>query len=271
MTTLSVPNWKNGSNILDLKVPAALEDTIQFAKKSPMEWFNNVMGGDGITPSQVTMFSGDPGIGKTTTMAQFADALTGTAKCKTSGKRVIVLLNTAEESLYQLRKVCKRLGLKHGFVAGQHKMMGDIEAHVDELQKENPDARIVVILDSLQVIDDGYYKDGGITSGTHGRVMERIIDHAKKRWSTWFVICQVTKSGEAAGKNSLVHAGDCHLRFYYDRQKKSSTSGERLMSTTKNRFGSAGIVFVLGMGDSGIYSKGALIDIMSGEEPSDSE
>lgn len=271
MTTLSVPNWKNGSNILGLKVPAALEDTIQFPAKHSMAWFNQVMGGEGITPSQVTMFSGDPGIGKTTTMAQFADALTGAARCKESGKRVIVLLNTAEESLYQLRKVVKRLGLKSGFVAGQHKMLKDIIAHVDELQAENPDARIVVILDSLQVIDDGYYKDGGITSGTHQRVLDAVIDHAKKKWSTWFVICQVTKSGEAAGKNSLVHAGDCHLRFYYDRAKKSNTSGERLMSTTKNRFGSAGITYVLGMTSDGIYSKGALIDIMSGEDPTDGE
>jgi hypothetical protein len=116
-----------------------------------------------------------------------------------------------------------------------------------------------------------YARSRGITSGTHQRVLEAVIDHAKKKWSTWFVICQVTKSGEAAGKNSLVHAGDCHLRFYYDRAKKSNTSGERLMSTTKNRFGSAGITYVLGMSSDGIYSKGALIDIMSGEDPADGE
>jgi len=261
-----VIGWKN-ANIMSLEVPAALNDCMMLPETSPMAWMNEVMGGEGLTPSSVTMFSGDPGIGKTTMMIQLADALMKKGFCKDSGKKVIVIINTAEESLYQMRKACGRVGITTGFIAGQDNTWDALEAHVNKVQKENPDARVVVITDSLQTIDDGYYKDGGITSGTHQRVLEKIVSHAKTQWSTWIVISHVTKDGSTSGKNTLIHAVDAHLTFRFDRKKNSATYGERLISTTKNRFGSAGIVWVLGMTKTGIVAKGPLLDL----ETSDSE
>lgn len=259
-----VQGWKHGKNIMGLDIPEALDDTICLPEKHPMAWFNQVMGGDGLTPSQVLLFTGDAGIGKSTTLLQLADAFQGKGTCKNSGKKVIVIYNTNEESLYQVRRVIRRLGLKCGFIAGQDRMLSALIAHVDEVQKKNPDARVIVIQDSLQTLDDGHYADGGITSGTNMRCMEAIVKHAKEQWSTWIVIGQVTKGGEASGKNSLIHAADAHLRFRFDTSKKSVTHGERLMHTTKNRFGSAGITYVMGMSASGVFSKGAYTDIIDG-------
>lgn len=262
-----VPGWKNGQNIMSLEVPPELDDVISLPKKHRMAWFDDVMGGEGITPSQVIFFTGDPGIGKTTTVLGLADAYHAEGRCKVTGKKVIVVYNTNEESLFQVRRTVRRLDLKKGFIAGQDRMLSDLLEHVDQVQAAHKNARVLVVQDSLQVLDDGHYKDGGITKGTNLRVMESIIKHAKEKWSTWMVIGQVTKSGESAGNNSLIHAGDTQLRFRRDKKKNSATFDERLMWTEKNRFGCAGVTHVLGMMESGVYSKGRLIDIVNGEGP----
>lgn len=261
-----VPGWKNG-NIISLDIPKELDDTLSISdKKSSMSWFNDVMGGEGLTPSQVVLFTGDPGIGKTTTLLQLADAFHGAGRGKDSNCRVIVIYNTNEESLFQVRRTVRRLNLKDGFLATQFRMLNDLLAFVDKTQASHPSVKILVIQDSLQTLDDGYYKDGGITSGTNLRCMEAIVKHAKEKWSTWIMIGQVTKNGDSAGKNSLIHACDAHLQFRFDTAKRSETCGERLMHTSKNRFGSAGVTYVLGMTEKGTYSKGRLIDLVGADK-----
>ena len=182
-----VPGWKNG-NIISLEIPKELDDTLTIKNpKHTMAWFNDVMGGEGLTPSQVILFTGDPGIGKTTTLLQLADAFHGSARGKVSGCPVIVIYNTNEESLFQVRRTVRRLDLKDGFLATQFRMISDLLAFVDKTQAANPKAKILVIQDSLQTLDDGYYKDGGITSGTNMRCLETIVKHAKEKWSTWIL------------------------------------------------------------------------------------
>lgn len=265
-----IPDWKQGSNINTLEVPPELDDTLSLPKKHPMAFFDDVMGGEGLTPSQVVMFTGDSGVGKTTLTLGLANAYHGKAK-SVSGKKVIVIYNTQEESLYQVRRTVRRLKLGDGFIAGQDRMLGGLLNHVDNVQKQHKNARVIVIQDSLQALDDGHYKDGGITSGTNIRCLEAIIKHAKEKWSTWLVIGQVTKSGEASGKNALIHACDAHLTFRFDTAKKSPTAGERLMRTVKNRFGCAGITHVLGMTEDGVFSKGRMLDIINGDVSADSD
>jgi Mrp family chromosome partitioning ATPase len=103
-----VIGWKN-ANIMSLEVPAALNDCMMLPETSPMAWMNEVMGGEGLTPSSVTMFSGDPGIGKTTMMIQLADALMKKGFCKDSGKKVIVIINTAVSRYIKCEKLVAEL------------------------------------------------------------------------------------------------------------------------------------------------------------------
>ena len=97
-----------GTNILDIEVPEHL--TRKF--RTGLSFVDGAMGGQGFTPSSVTLFTGTPGAGKTTLMLTLADAATK--------QGATVLFNTAEESLYQTAMTAKRLRLKHGFDAHMH-------------------------------------------------------------------------------------------------------------------------------------------------------
>ena len=53
-----------GTNILDIEVPEALKKKF----KTGLKFVDGAMGGEGFTPSSVTLFTGEPGAGKTTMM-----------------------------------------------------------------------------------------------------------------------------------------------------------------------------------------------------------
>ena len=78
----------NNTNILDIEVPEELKKKL----RSGLEYFDDALGGQGFTPSAVTLFTGTPGAGKTTMMLELADNLTKSG--------AVVLFNTAEESLH---------------------------------------------------------------------------------------------------------------------------------------------------------------------------
>ena len=117
-----------GTNILDVKVPTQLRKKV----KSGLSYVDAAFGGEGFTPSCVTLFTGTPGSGKTTMMLKLADSIT-----KNGG---IVLFNTAEESLFQVKLVAERLNLKHGFHAGGETHMPTLLEKCDELcnKRGNP-------------------------------------------------------------------------------------------------------------------------------------
>ena len=237
--------WKRNTNILDLDVPPELERSI----KTGIKWFDGAMGEDGITPSTSMLLTGTPGAGKTTLALQLADAITGAGN--------ICLFNTGEESLLQIRKVAKRLHMKHGFVAGQDTLVKDIITHADSLRKNNPSKQIFILLDSLQTLDDGKYKDGSTNSMTQLRAIELITSWCKENFGVAITIGQVTKSGEFAGKQQVKHAVDVHGHMFIDEQKSSDTYGERLFQIHKNRFAPAGKTFILGITAQGLYEKGS--------------
>ena len=145
-----------GTNILDIEVPAHLK--VKF--KSGLGYVDGAMGGEGFTPSAVTLFTGTPGAGKTTLMLTMADAMTK--------QGAIVLFNTAEESLYQTAMTAKRLNLKNGFRCGNSASITEIIENAETMYKEAKKAgkQFVLIVDSLQCLDDDKYSSGKITSGT---------------------------------------------------------------------------------------------------------
>jgi predicted ATP-dependent serine protease len=62
-----------GTSIQDIKVPEILKIRV----KTGLRYFDNVLGGEGFTPSMVTLFTGTPGAGKTTMMLTLANSLQG--------------------------------------------------------------------------------------------------------------------------------------------------------------------------------------------------
>jgi predicted ATP-dependent serine protease len=102
-----------GTNILNLTIP----DKLRERYKCDIPFIDDAFGGEGFTPSTITLFTGEPGAGKTTLMLTLADALTSSG--------YLCLFNTAEESLYQVKMTCERLELYNGFVAGQENYVID--------------------------------------------------------------------------------------------------------------------------------------------------
>ena len=61
-----------GTNILDIEVPAALRKRVP----TGIKYFDDALGGKGLTPSAVYYFCGTPGSGKTTMMLTLANSIT---------------------------------------------------------------------------------------------------------------------------------------------------------------------------------------------------
>ena len=113
-----------GTNILNVRVPKALRNKF----KSGLDFVDCALGGEGFTPSQVLLFTGTPGAGKTTMMLTLADQIT-----KNGG---LVVFNTAEESLFQVKLIAERLGLKSGFAVGQETHVPTLLEACDKLRSK---------------------------------------------------------------------------------------------------------------------------------------
>lgn len=249
LNAANLKNLKNCTNVLELVVPPELERTVA----TGVEWFDQAIGGEGMTPSSAMIFTGTPGAGKTTAMLQVADAITGAGH--------VCLFNTGEESPLQVRKVVKRLECKNGFYIGQDEKVEKILEHARKIMAEpkNKGKQFFLICDSLQTLDDGKYTNGYTNSMTQVRAIEELTDFAKtKPFPIVIVIGQVTKGGEFAGKQQVKHTVDIHAHLYVDMGKKSETYGYRLFEVQKNRFGCTGITFILNMHKNGLKEVGTI-------------
>lgn len=241
---VGIKGLKRGTSINDIEVPKQLRDR----KKVGISWFDDALGGEGFVPSSVMMLTGTPGAGKTTLLLQLANAITAAGH--------ICLYNTGEESLFQVKMVVERLALREGFVVGQDTVVTDLLAHADSLRKANPGKQVFILQDSLQTLNDGKWGDA-TNSMTPMRCAELLTDWAKATYGVVIFIGQVTKGGDFAGKNGILHAIDVRGHLYIDDQKKSETYGERIFEVTKNRFGCSGRAYILGIRREGLYEKGA--------------
>ena len=242
---VSLKDFQRGTNILDLDVPPQLEETVP----TGVSFFDDALsGGEGITPSSSILFTGTPGAGKTTLCLQLADAITASGN--------VCLFNTGEESLLQVRKVAKRLNLRHGFLDGQDTHVPTLLETAGNIMKQNPGKQFFMIIDSLAVLDDGFYANGATNSMSSVRAIEMITDFCKATYAVAITIGQVNKDGNFLGKMQVKHAVDVHAHLGLDLQKSSETYGERIFEIQKNRFASAGKRYVLGMEKTGLFEKG---------------
>tara|TARA_R110002126_G_scaffold63598_3_gene162985 strand:- start:491 stop:1234 length:744 start_codon:yes stop_codon:yes gene_type:complete len=226
-----------GTNILDIEVPDALRKRIP----SGIKYFDDAIGGQGFTPSAVTLFTGTPGAGKTTMMLELSNAL--------SAKGSTVLFNTAEESLYQLKMTVERLRLRSGFIAGQESSVPALLKHCDELREKNPNKPFFLIVDSLQTLNDGKYGDH-VNGKTAVRSLQLITDYCKQHYCNAIIIGQVTKDGKMAGSNTIKHMVDAKMSLSIE-QKDQDLLGCRVLQVEKNRFGGAGHIMFLSLRDKG--------------------
>ena len=198
---VQIDNIPFGTNIQDIKVPEVLKKRIP----TGLKYFDAVIGGEGFTPSMVSLFTGTPGAGKTTMMLTLANAL--------QGKGAQVVFNTAEESLHQVKMTTDRLKLRHPFMVGGLDNVVELLKGCDKVRAAHPDRPFFLIV-------------------------------AKEHAVNVLVIGQVTKDGKMSGSNKLKHMVDSHIHLSVE-QKDEDLKGCRVLETQKNRFGGCGHVVFL--------------------------
>jgi DNA repair protein RadA/Sms len=197
--------------------------------------FDRVLGG-GVVPGSLVLIGGDPGIGKSTLLAQAADKL--------SGQGMTVLYVSGEESERQIKMRGERLGLE----AANLYLLPEtnLENIFGEIERMRPD---VVIVDSIQtVFSSGIESAPGSVSQVR-EVAGQFLMLAKNRGIPVFLIGHVTKEGSIAGPKALEHIVDTVLYFEGERHHN-----HRIVRATKNRFGAANEVGVFEMTGAGLLA-----------------
>ena len=229
-----------GTSIADIVVPAELLKR----HKTDMKWVDEGLGGEGFTPTMVTMFTGEAGCGKTTALLSIASGIT-----RNGG---VCIYNTAEESLFQVKRTVDRLGLRGNFLVGGETLVDDIIAAADRIRAlpQNAGKPFFLMVDSLQCLDDGKFSTGRITGWTAERSLEALTVWAKENYTHVIVIGQVTKGGVFAGSNKMKHMVDCHMHLSFEKKDKELL-GYRKFEVQKNRFGGSGLTTWLSLGANG--------------------
>ncbi len=228
-----------GSKVTSIRVPKQLRNK----QKTGIYYIDACLGGQGFTPSMVTLFTGEPGAGKTTLMLLLADSLTRAG--------ATVVFNTAEESLHQVKMATERLGLKAGFLVGQETLVPELLEKCDALrnQRGRKNKPFFLIVDSLQCMNDGKY-GANTNSRTPERVLLQLTDYCKEHYVNAIAIGQVNKSGQMAGSNKLKHIVEAMLHLGVERKDKD-LEGCRVLESLKNRFGGCGTTIFLDISSNG--------------------
>jgi len=232
-----------GTELSKIEVPEGLKMKVA----TGLDYFDQALGGQGFTPSCVTLFTGEAGAGKTTITLSLADSL--------AKKDNIVVFNTAEESLLQVKMTSGRLGLAGRFRVGGETHVPTLLKNCDKLRAANPGKPFFLFVDSLQCMDDGHYPDGSTNSKSAERALGLMTDWAKTNFTNPVVIGQVTKGGQFMGSNTLKHMCDTMLHLSIER-KDEDFAGCRILETVKNRFGSSGSKAYLGLTEAGFKMVG---------------
>lgn len=194
---------------------------------------DRVLGG-GLVEASVVLIGGDPGVGKSTLLLQVASNLS---------KNQSTIYITGEESLDQVQLRARRLGVEGcpvGLVASN-----DCLAIADHIETLSPGS--VVIIDSLQTLHSG----GESAPGSVAQVKQAVahlIPASKSAGVTLILVSHVTKEGNLAGPNVVIHAVDATLHIETD----ISAGLYRLVRSEKNRFGPVDEVGVFEMTERGM-------------------
>jgi DNA repair protein RadA/Sms len=212
---------------------------------------DRVLGG-GTVPGGVTLVGGDPGIGKSTLLMQALAAF------RARGERVVYV--TGEESASQVALRGERIG-------GEGMDAIDVLATTDLADVEGALTRGkfgVAVVDSIQTIRDPNLESASGTVSQLREVTTRLIEIAKDRSISLFLIGHVTKDGAIAGPKVLEHLVDTVLAFEGD-----PTGAFRLLRSAKNRFGPAHEVGVFEMVRDGLREVSDPSALFLAERPAD--
>ncbi len=195
--------------------------------------FDRTLGG-GIVPGSLTLLGGDPGIGKSTLVLQAC------AKISQSGRSVLYI--SGEESVEQVQGRAIRLGAisDHLFLANET-CVGNMLAQIELL---NP---ALLVVDSIQTAFSETLSSPAGSIGQIREVAHLLLNMAKEKKVSIFIVGHVTKDGSLAGPRALEHIVDTVVYFEGERQNLY-----RILRATKNRFGSTDEIGIFEMTEAGL-------------------
>lgn len=200
--------------------------------RSGIAEFDRVIGG-GIVPGSLLLLGGDPGIGKSTLVAQIAASVPG-----------VSLYVSGEESGAQIKLRLDRLGIDQSHIH----FLG--EEHVEVICKTVLARKpAFAIIDSIQTVASSAAEGepGSVTQIKAATV--RFLETAKQSGIPIMIIGHVTKGGELGGPKTLEHLVDTVLYL-----EGEHTHQFRMLRSAKNRFGATNETGVFTMEQRGLQS-----------------
>lgn len=192
---------------------------------------DRVLGG-GLMPDSFVLLAGEPGIGKSTLVAQLAGHL---------ARKQPVLYVSGEESAHQVKERLERLKINPGTIGFLNET--NVEKIVATAEAAKP---VVLIVDSIQTVYSfNLPSEAGSVSQIRSSAV-KLLELAKQRGVAVILIGHITKDGAVAGPKSLEHIVDTVLYLESETQHDY-----RLLRASKNRFGSVNELGVFAMTGSG--------------------
>jgi DNA repair protein RadA/Sms len=193
---------------------------------------DRVLGG-GVVPGMVVLLGGEPGIGKSTLLLQWAAQGQGT-----------VLYASGEESERQIKLRARRLGAESPDIH----LLAETDVHriLEAADRLRPR---LLLVDSIQTLfDPEFESSAGSVSQVRG-CAQRLARWSKASGTPLVLVGHVTKDGSLAGPKVLEHLVDTVLAFEGDRHHH-----HRLLRALKNRFGAAFELGVFAMTERGLVA-----------------
>ncbi|MFH1315172.1 MAG: DNA repair protein RadA [Candidatus Uhrbacteria bacterium] len=194
---------------------------------------DRVLGG-GIVPGSVVLIAGEPGIGKSTLVAQIAGSF-GSDK---------IIYASGEESANQLSGRFSRLFGTDRRKSVMYLGATDVGSIIATAEKEKPS---LLIIDSVQTLNSAQIESTPGSPNLVRTATAMLVELAKRTDLPIILVGQVTKDGSVAGPKTLEHLVDVVLNLEGD-----PVHATRLLRASKNRFGSADEVGVFEMKESGL-------------------
>jgi DNA repair protein RadA/Sms len=193
---------------------------------------DTVLGG-GVVPGSVILLAGQPGIGKSTLLLQFANALS-----KSAG----VLYVSGEESAHQVASRASRLdATSNDLRLVTSTSSDDIAATIATGDYD------LVVVDSVQTLSCAAIASAAGSVSQITNSTQLLTAAAKQSNTAVLLVGHVTKEGSIAGPKVLEHVVDAVLQLEGDRY-----GGFKILRAVKNRFGSTSEAGIFEMVNEGL-------------------
>jgi DNA repair protein RadA/Sms len=224
--------WSNDSSRTAAKAQrfSELDSKTEKRKKTGDSELDRVLGG-GVVSGSLILLGGEPGIGKSTLLLQFAIGL---------GEDVLYI--SGEESEEQLKMRADRIGPE----SDECRVL--TETSLDKIISEcNRLKAKYLIIDSIQTVHSPLLDSAPGSVSQIRECAAEFLRLSKETGVSVFLIGHITKEGAIAGPKILEHMVDTVLSFEGDRHYV-----HRILRVSKNRFGPASELGIYKMNSKGL-------------------